>query len=232
VTLKSDIETRVRSIFKDQWTTRNGTVVPDTDDIALGNDAVLLDGTVLYADLAGSTDMVDRYRRAFAAEIYKAFLYATARVIRAEGGEIVAYDGDRVMAIFLGDSKNTCAVRCGLKINWTVGSVVMPLLKKQYPDSTFKIRHVVGIDTSDLWVARTGIRGANDLVWVGPAANYAAKLTELDANYPTWITHRVYDKMSKDAKYATDGSRMWEQRSWTPMGGLTVYRSSYWWKYD
>ena len=35
----------------------------------------------------------------------------------------------------------------------------------------------VGIDTSELFVARTGIRRANDLVWVGRAANHAAKLS-------------------------------------------------------
>ena len=33
----------------------------------------------------------------------------------------------------------------------------------------------LGIDTSKLFVARTGIRKSNDLVWVGRAANYAAK---------------------------------------------------------
>ncbi len=91
--------------------------MPDTDDLRLGNDAVLLEGTVLYADLSGSTKMVDTCKRHFAAEVYKAYLYSTARVIGSEGGEIVAYDGDRVMAVFIGDGKNTSAVRCGLKIN-------------------------------------------------------------------------------------------------------------------
>lgn len=69
-----------------------------------------------------------------------------------------------------------------------------------YPKTTFEIRHVVGIDTSDPWVDRTGVRRANDLVWVGPAANYAAQLTERNTNYPTWITHRVYDAMNLNAK--------------------------------
>src|SRR5438445_9095791 len=100
MTLKDEITSSVRAIFGDQWSTREGRVVPEADDVGLGNDAILLKGTVLYADLSGSTSMVDRYKPHFSAKIYKAYLYSTAKVIRSEGGEIVAYDGDRVMAVF------------------------------------------------------------------------------------------------------------------------------------
>lgn len=40
----------------------------------IGNDAVILDGTVLYADLAESTTMVNNYKNWFAAKVYKSFL--------------------------------------------------------------------------------------------------------------------------------------------------------------
>ena len=33
------------------------------------------------------------------------FLYCAARIIRDNGGEVVAYDGDRVMGVFLGDQQ-------------------------------------------------------------------------------------------------------------------------------
>lgn len=229
MTLKDDITAQVQKIFQDQWKTRQGRVVPDADSLVFGNEAVEFDGTVLYADLDGSTKMVDNYKKHFASEIYKSFLNAAARVIRSEGGEIVAYDGDRVMAVFIGDTKNTTAVRCALKIHWVVRHVVMPLKNKQYPNDNFTIRHVVGIDTGSLWAVKTGVRGANDLVWVGPAANYAAKLTELDSDYPTWITNRVYERMLDSARYASDGRQMWELRSWTAMNQLPIYRSSFWW---
>lgn len=207
MTLKEEITAAVKKTLADHWTTRQGRGVPESEDLSLGNEAVTLDGTVVYADLDGSTNMVDHYKKHFSAEIYKTYLYATAKVIRSEGGQIVAYDGDRVMTVFIGDLKNTSAVRCGLKINWVAKHLVMPLIKKQYPDTEFILRHVVGIDTSELWAARTGIRGSNDLVWVGPAANYAAKLTELDSAYPTWITHRVYDRITDSVK-TSSGTNM------------------------
>jgi hypothetical protein len=53
------LKDEVAKIFRSQWTTRNGYVVPDPDDAKLGNDAVVFEkATVLYADLSGSTAMV------------------------------------------------------------------------------------------------------------------------------------------------------------------------------
>ena len=228
---KSEIEAAVAKIFGEQWSIRAGTKVPEASDVGLGNDAVTLNGTILYADLDGSTAMVDNSERNFSAEIYKTYLASTARIIKSEGGVIVSYDGDRIMAVFIGEYKNTSAARCGLKINWAVKNIVMPALKKQYPYVDFVIRHVVGIDTSDLFIAKTGVRGENDLVWVGPAANYAAKLTELDAAYPTRITHRVFDVMNAEAKLS-NGKSMWEPRTWTAMNNLSIYRSTWTWKVE
>ena len=231
--LKDDITAEAMDIFRLAWTKRNGYVVPAPKDINLTtNDGVELEAAVLYADLQASTTMVDSKTPEFSAEVYKAFLAATARVIRAEAGEITAYDGDRIMAVFIGDGKETTAARCALKINWVVKNLVSPALRSVYTQHAFEVQHVVGVDVSPLLVARTGIRGGNDLVWVGRAANYAAKLSALhDAGYPTWITDRVYDALADGTKYSGETPRrlMWEQRSWTPMNGLRIYRSSFWW---
>src|SRR5207248_4620847 len=104
--------------------------------LKLNNDAVKLDATVLYADLSASTGLVDGYKQHFAAEIYKAYLHCAAKIIRSEDGVITAYDGDRVMAVFIGTSKNTSAARSALKINWAVKNIVNPALKDQYSDTS------------------------------------------------------------------------------------------------
>ena len=193
MSLSEDFAKEVRKIFRETWATRKGRKVPEPEDIALGNDAVELDGTVLYADLDDSTNLVDSHQPKFAAKIYKAYLSCAAKVIRSEGGVITSYDGDRIMAVFIGDLKNTSAARSALKINYTVTKIINPVLKKCYPKTNYKVKQVVGIDTSKLFVARTGIRNSNDLVWVGRAANYAAKLCSLSPNYPSRLTKGVYD---------------------------------------
>jgi class 3 adenylate cyclase len=228
MSFSDDLKAQVVKIFKEGWAERDGTVVPTSDDVKLGNDAVKLQATVLYADLDASTNLVDKYKAQFAAEVYKTFLYCAAKIIRAEGGEITAYDGDRVMAVFLGNAKNTSAARAALKLNYARLKIIQPSLDAQYPGSNYTLRHVVGIDTSSLYVARTGIRGANDLVWVGRAANYAAKLSALGSEFSTGITKDVYDMLHTSLK-ETKGENMWSEATWNPMGGMKIYRSNWHW---
>lgn len=210
------------------WSERDGQKVPESEDLRLGNDAVKLDGTVLYADLDASTNLVDEYKPFFAAEIYKSYLHCAAKIIRSEGGVITSYDGDRIMAVYIGDSKNTSATRSALKINYAVNKIINPAIKNQYKDN-YTINQVVGIDSSPLFVARTGIRGSNDLVWVGRSANYAAKLTALSSIYSSRITESVYKKLHKSAKYSDDGDSIWEKVTWTDMNDMVIFRSTWSW---
>jgi class 3 adenylate cyclase len=226
VSLGSEIKSEVAAIFRASWSERDGNVVPDDDSIKLANDGVNVEGTVLYADMADSTHLIAGQTKTFAAEIYKTFLHAAAKIVRNEGGTVTAYDGDRIMAVYLGNTKNTSAVTTALKIHYAVDSIIAPAIKAQYQQQTYVPQHVVGIDTSKLFVARTGVRGANDLVWVGRAANYAAKLATLPHDYPTWITEEVYKNMHESVKF-TNGVAMWESRSWTAMNNKTIYRSSW-----
>lgn len=46
-----EIGKSVSEIFKTKWSRRKGIVVPESDSLQLGNDAVVLDGAVLYADI-------------------------------------------------------------------------------------------------------------------------------------------------------------------------------------
>jgi class 3 adenylate cyclase len=229
MSLKDELKSEVTKIFKGTWEETTGRVVPVPSDVGLGNQATLLEqAVVLYADLDGSTNMVDRKKWQFSAEIYKTFLHCAAKIVRGESGDITAYDGDRIMAVFIGDGKYDRAARTALKLKWAVRNIVQPAMKEIY-DTDFIIAHTVGIDVSDLRAVRTGVRGDNDLVWVGRAANYAAKLTTLSSDYQTRITKSVYDKLSSSVKNSTDGKPMWEEKTWTAMNNMLIYRSAWGW---
>jgi len=47
------------------------------------------------------------------------------------------------------------------------------LIAKKYPSTAYQLSQVIGVATGKLFVARTGIIGANDLLWVGNSADYA-----------------------------------------------------------
>jgi class 3 adenylate cyclase len=226
-----DILKEVKEIFATKWEVREGQKVPEAADIQLGNNAVTLDGTVLYADMADSTELVNNYKSHFAAEIYKAYLLAACHIIRNNSGEITAFDGDRVMAVFIGGIKNSSAAKAALQINYIV-SEVNAAIKQQYPSTSYVLRQHIGIDTSPLSVARTGIRNSNDLVWVGRAANYAAKLAGIgDSSYPIYITEPVFNKLSDETKNGGNPRQcMWQKAMWQEKG-IEVYRSNWWWKF-
>ena len=71
------------------------------------------------------------------------------------------------MAVYTGKNRHDKAVRSALKINFAVKEIINPALVELYPDARYGVRQSVGIDASELLVTRTGIRRANDLVWVG-----------------------------------------------------------------
>lgn len=230
MTISEEIDARVQSIFANQWSYIDARVIPETKNIGLGNYGKKLTATVLYADLDDSTNLVRNHSVEFAAEIYKAFLYCAAKLVIRFNGSIRAYDGDRVMGIFQGDNANTDAVKAALKLKWVVDNIVSKRLSRQYPRKAYQLKYTVGIDCSQLLAVRSGIRNSNDLAWIGDAANLAAKLNNLPSDYSTWITHRVFDELVDVAKFGGHPSQsMWEKRSWTAMGDMTIYRSNWSW---
>lgn len=159
---------------------------------------------------------------------YTKLIHCAAKIVKDHGGAITAYDGDRIMAVFIGDSKNTNATYAALRINHAVRHILNPAIKAQYPFTTFEIKHKVGIDTSPLRAARIGVRGDNDLVWVGRAANYAAKLTSIADDIPIWITADVFNAMADPPKNY-QGKPLFTARSWTQMDNMLIYSSGWTW---
>lgn len=228
--LKDELESAVAGIFRDRWTTRDGRQVPNPEDLGLGNDGVKLDATVLYADMSDSTVLVDTRTPQFAAEIYRSYLTCAAKIVKANDGAITAYDGDRIMAVFIGNTKNSSAAKAALQINKAVIDIVNPAVVRQYPDCGYTLRHVVGIDTSPLFAARIGVRNDNDLVWVGRAANYAAKLSSISEHNTVFITADVFSRLRDDVKFSSTGRQlMWKPRRWTQMNDMAIHSSSWRW---
>ena len=231
--LKQDLENEVDSIFRTQWQERDGRKVPEPEDVKLGNDAVKLDGTVLYADLADSTKLVKDFTWWFAAEVYKAYLVCACRIIRQNGGVITAFDGDRVMAIYIGDGRDPAAVRSAMQINYATKNIITPKITQifSFPNGTpYEVKQSVGIDRSVLYAVRTGIRGSNDLVWVGMAANIAAKLCTVRDGYATHITGDVHQNLDDSTTYGDNPRQyMWSDYYWSEQSTY-IHRSAFWWE--
>lgn len=131
--LAEELKAQISETASTVWSSRDGRVVPDTDDLTLGNDRVVLDAVLLYADLADSTEMATK-NQVIAAKIFKSYLNGVTRLIRANSGDVRSFDGDRVMGVFIGDHKNTNAARCGLQVNWLFQKVLVTEFRAFYKE--------------------------------------------------------------------------------------------------
>lgn len=226
-----DLEADVDGIFDTQFDEREGRKVPETDDVALNAGAVKVDAAFLYADLAGSSAIAAACPWETTAKIIRAYLKCSTRLMRAWGGEIRSFDGDRVMAVFMGDYPASNATDCAREIYWTTEKIIAPKAQKKFAsvrNNDVKIRQACGVDFGTSRAVRAGIRNNNDLVWIGRAPSFAAKLSD-NREYPncTFITKAVYDRL-RDTSKTPEGNVIWEARSMTFAGkSEPVYRSSW-----
>jgi adenylate cyclase len=220
-------------VLNASWNTRDGLVVPKTEDVALKDGAVKIDATYLYADLAGSSEMAQKLKKTVTAKIIRTYINSASRILRWKGGAIRSFDGDRVMAIFIGDSKNTSAVRAALAINWAVVKVIWPKVKETWPTITdfYSMDHGIGVATGEALIVRGGVRDNNDLVSIGEAPNVAAKLSDIRSYKTIYIAADVYNNMHKSVTYA-DATNMWSSFASQTIGGKSyaVYATSYHWE--
>jgi class 3 adenylate cyclase len=223
-----DLEDGVDSIFGTAWNEREGRVIPETSDVALKDGAVKLEAAFLYADLAGSSRIAKLCPWGTTAKIIRAYLDVSTRLIRGWKGEIRSFDGDRVMGVFIGDNKNTAASQCAREIDYSVEKIINPKARKAFKsvrDNDIKIRHCVGIDVGLARAVRAGIRNSNDLVWIGKAPSFAAKLSDVrDYPYSVYTSARTYKNNGDET--GSDGASIWEKATCDFAGeSETVYKT-------
>jgi adenylate cyclase len=201
---------------------RDTTGVPEIVDFC-GYDGVLdTECSVLFSDFGGSTELVATHDRDFAIWLLKGYLRCCAKIATIEEGFIGAFEGDGIMALFAGPSKEERATRAALGIQWAISNVLQEKVDRFFPEKKYQICHVAGIDTSELSACRTGVWQNYDIMWVGRAANVTANLTRIrDVRYSTYVTSVVYNALSH--------SRDFEQIIWesypAQIQGLDIYRT-------
>jgi class 3 adenylate cyclase len=235
MTFRDDLAGRVAEFAGDQWEgIPDAYVVPSAEDVTFGNDGKRIDATILYADISGSTQLVDELVDSGAAEYYKAFLHCASQLVKRNGGEIQAYDGDRVMAVFIGEAQADKAVSMALELNFAVEYIINPIFKYVYSQSKRTLKFTVGIDTGKCLVVKVGVRTVGELAWIGGAANYAAKLNSFDGlehDYPIRITKQTFDKLQYVSLYGSRNEVIWDG-PYNNLKARTHYRTNYYRNFD
>ena len=206
---------------------------PPFPDVTLKDGAVKIEAAFLYTDLAGSAMLSKVCPWTTTAKIIRAFLDVSTRLIIKHGGHVRSFDGDRVIGVFMGDSKNSSASICGREVHWAVRKIIHPAAAKQFTSisgNNIEIRNCTGIDVGEVRAVRSGIRDNNDLIWIGKAASFSALLSEVrTVGYSTYISTRTFNKLNKDGKNNSNRNSIWESSVLSFAGeSETVYRTNHW----
>jgi adenylate cyclase len=236
-TNKVDLNKMVDGYLAGTYKTTEPRGVPNPVDIPLGNQAAKLDATALFIDLRQSSDITNAFRRQTAAKMLKSYFDGSVRIINQNTGQVRSFNGDGMLALFVGDKQSNNAVRAAMQVRWFVEHVLWPKFNG-YFDANKAARGArlnfsigAGLDKGDIYAVRVGIRGTNDVAWVGRCTNTAAKLSNV-LHHPRsiGITRAVYHRLNNDRKYS-DGRHMWSDESFDHFGGVSrAYRTTaFWW---
>jgi len=222
-----DLKGKIDAYVKQPYEIEETTIIPDTDTAKLtfGNKGLTCEYAFLFIDIRKSSQLHEIYGFTKAAKIYQSFHDINVRVIEENSGSVRAFDGDRVMGVFVVGSKNSNAVKAAMQIQWAIRTILNPKLGTQ-------ITCGCGIDYGKILVTKIGKgrdKNNNDLVWIGKADNYASHLAN-DANNTIIISTNSYNVLIEDRK-VSDGKNMWQSKIITLKNGTKVncYESTYGW---
>lgn len=225
--LLEELNGKIDAYVKQPYEIEETTIVPDTDTAKLtfGNKGLTCEYAFLFMDIRKSSQLHEQYGFTKAAKIYQSFHDINVRVIEENSGSVRAFDGDRVMGVFVGASKNSNAVKAAMQIQWAIRNILNPKLET-------KITCGGGIDSGKILVTKIGKgrnKNNNDLVWIGKADNYASHLAN-EAKNTIIISTNSYDVLVADRK-VSDGKNMWQSKILTLKDGTNVncYESRYGW---
>ena len=140
------------------------------------------EATVLFADLAGFTQMTEQSGPAGIIDILNAYFDDVTKLISDQGGVVTQFQGDAVMAIFnvpLKDPEHVPhAMRAALAIQECVA-------QKTYSGKVLKVR--IGINTGMLIAGNVGGGGRQSYTVHGDTVNLAARLEAMNKQLGTDI---------------------------------------------
>lgn len=159
-----------------------------------------IDAAIMFCDLRNSTVLEERLGRVKYIDLLNEFFEVTSDVVHENGGEVLKFIGDAVLAVFPGDEDAESACARALKSSKEIAN----RLSGVGPDPcSHPCDCSIGIDFGQVTYGNVGSRERLDFTVIGRAANVAARL----GDYGKSIGHRIVVSRQiagAGAKTATD----------------------------
>jgi class 3 adenylate cyclase len=175
------------------------TLIDDPGRASLGGEEAEV--TVLFADLRGYTAFAERATPADVVAMLNTAFGAAVPVVLGEGGTVVQFMGDAMMAIFNAPTRQPDhalrAARAALAIQRAVGEL---------PASAERPRFRIGINSGPALVGNIGSREIHNFLAIGDTTNLAARLQTYAADGTVVIGERTYEQIRGRALVRALGS--------------------------
>ncbi|MCK9481724.1 MAG: adenylate/guanylate cyclase domain-containing protein [Bacteroidia bacterium] len=207
--LKQDITDKVKAIMDEEFKIEDVAYVPDIKNskLTFGNTGLKFEATVLYIDMRGSTEILNKHNKASVAKMHMAYFHTVVKIAKSLGGEVRSFNGDSMLVFFQGTTKQTLsnAVQAAMQMKFMISNSDSGINKylAQYSALNFGI----GLDDGDILCTKIGVGGDSnnqDLMWIGNCVNKSTAISDkCQAPNHIGISKYVYDNLTDSAKYGT-----------------------------
>lgn len=224
--LKDDIKKEVKKILDAKFDVENVEYVPDIENpkLTYGNKGLLLEGTVLYIDMRGSTNILTKHNRPIVAKIHMSYFHAILKIAEKYNAEVRSFNGDSVLVFFPGKPNKSVniAVTAALQMIYIISSdegINQDLQKYSAVDFG------IGIDYGHILCTKIGLAkrpNKKDLIWIGHCVNKSTVISDA-CKYPhhVGISKVVYDNLNETLKYSK------KKNNWGLIEKKDIWHSSY-----
>lgn len=209
MSLKEDIVSKVKAIIDEQFQTEDVAYVPDiaNSKLTFGNTGLQFEATVLFIDMRGSTEILNKHNKPVVAKIHMAYLHTVVKIANALGGEVRSFNGDSMLVFFQGTTKQALsdAVKAAMNMKYMISDANSGINKWLAAYSA--IDFGIGLDDGQILCTKIGVGGDSnnqDLIWIGNAVNKSVIISDKSRSpNHIGITSRVYDNLLDNVKYVT-----------------------------
>jgi len=214
-------------------------VVPKKKDLTFSNSVkVMKHVVVFFIDMRKSRKILSDASDFWSIKIHKSFLKAVTHCIDNNDGHLRSFNGDGILAFFIGENAASRAVRTAMNIKGFVLKINETLNDYDVNSIDFGI----GIAQGKVMVAKSGKAGDDqtkqDLVWIGLPVYLAVELSEIGHSLKNiWISHKVRTSIGNedylDVVYSNDGESKWVKsiKNLKSVGNYDVRGTSWYFKY-
>jgi adenylate cyclase len=238
ISLHQEVSDAVAGYLQGDYQTTHPQGVPLPENIPLGNSAAELEATTLFLDVRQSSDITNAFRRQTAAKMMKAYFSGSVKIINSNDGQVRSFNGDGMLAIFVGNRRSNNAVKAAMQVKRFVGNILEPQFRRYFANNQQALGRALdfsvgaGLDEGTIFAVRVGIRGTNDVAWVGRCTNTSAKLSNITQSPNNIaITRAVYERLNQDRKFSND-AHMWSDEQFREFGGVrrAIRTTSFYWR--